>query len=168
MLAIDSNGVLKRAKAVGSAKQDVFGTEDYAVSLFQTRDKGFVLATQMPSLPGKKPCSILKIDSTFCDTLEAYCRSVELGVHNLQAMEAKFRFFPNPCNAQITIQISNYQEQALVVSVYDLSGRLVKEANYSAADKIQIDVSDLENGVYTLQVFSEEKSLGVQKLLIQK
>lgn len=168
MLAIDTNGVLKRAKAVGSAKQDVFGTEDYAVSLFQTKDKGFVLATQMPSLPGKKPYSILKLDSTFCDTLEAYCRSVELGINEFQNASAKFAIFPNPSNAQITVEINVYQEQALAVLLYDLSGRLVKQAKIDARDKIQMDVSDLENGIYVLQIFSDEKSLGIQKLLMQK
>ena len=168
VLEINYAGDLLSSKLVGSSQEEVFGTGEMPRSVFFCKDKGFVLATQFPVSSNPQPYGILKLDSNFCDTLEAYCRSVELAVNELQKKGTKFTIFPNPTTSQVTVQLNTDALQTLDVSIYDLCGRRVKQITIEASDTLQISLADLEVGVYSLQVFAQGKSMGLQKLVLQK
>jgi hypothetical protein len=62
-----------------------------------------------------------------------------------------FSIFPNPSNEFITINVTNSDviEQVMIT---DLTGRIVKTASFNK----QIEISDLENGQYILNIVSPE------------
>jgi len=63
-------------------------------------------------------------------------------------LENSISVYPNPAKDKVSIDTSGLQLQK--VSIFDLQGRLVLVAD--ASDKGQIDVSPLSNGIYILQI----------------
>jgi len=67
------------------------------------------------------------------------------------ASVATVRVYPNPASNDITVQVS--QKITGQLSILDMSGRVVKSLNTtSSLDRFNMNVSDLADGVYTLQV----------------
>jgi PKD repeat protein len=81
--------------------------------------------------------------------------SSTLGVSQIES-KASFGLYPNPVIDLANIQLNMPQnEEKIVVYVLDGSGKLVKTENFSRVDKkssIQINVSELANGVYQLMI----------------
>jgi hypothetical protein len=76
-----------------------------------------------------------------------------------------FKIYPQPANDYL--QISNKdQGRVSEYNFFDPQGRLIKKS-WSRAREFRIDVSDLRNGFYMLQIVSEGISFS-QKILIQK
>ncbi len=69
--------------------------------------------------------------------------------------------FPNPSNGNFTIQTSKMEKQA--VQLFDLNGKLILSQILS--DKIAIDVSTLNDGVYTLTI-KNFNSITTKKIVI--
>ena len=76
---------------------------------------------------------------------------------------SKFSVFPNPANSSITVRnsagISLNQ-----VSLVDLNGRVIKQAQYNNISETKIDVSDLATGMYMLNIASD-KGLVTKKFM---
>lgn len=168
LMKIDYDGNMLESRVIGSSQEQIFGTDEIPLSLTRTKDRGYILATQFATAQTTRPFSIIKIDSTFCDTLEAYCRAVELGIHEVQKGEAGFRVFPNPTSAQVTVELNAGAVHTLAVLITDMSGRLVKQIALETADTFQIALNNLEAGVYALQVLADGRSRGWQKVVVQR
>jgi type 1 fimbria pilin len=76
-----------------------------------------------------------------------------------------FSVIPNPSNGMIQISgntIANSQ-----VHVLDITGKLLLIKDTHAANSMQLDLSDLPNGVYFIRVESASGS-SVQKVILAK
>jgi hypothetical protein len=63
--------------------------------------------------------------------------------------------------------LQNPSGKALVASVFDYAGRLVKEMNVAAnQNKINITIDDMNNGIYFVKI-SNDSFYRVEKLLKQ-
>ncbi len=86
--------------------------------------------------------------------------SIELCQTNQTASIDDFSFneflvYPNPFNTTITISLNANTSGAVIINLYDISGRLVVHrifSNSSAAFKEEFDFSNLAKGVYILNV----------------
>lgn len=74
------------------------------------------------------------------------------------------KVYPNPAGDYVYIQAHTHSE--LQVSVFDLSGRLLKNTRLSPKGKLQIQ--DLANGVYILNIHDETGKRGSKKLIVNK
>lgn len=74
-----------------------------------------------------------------------------------------FSFFPNPATNVLNIKTENNFEQLLIT---DMSGRTIKTINSNNTKQERIDVSDLNSGIYFIQVVSNGVSQ-VQKFIKQ-
>ncbi len=74
-----------------------------------------------------------------------------------------FSFFPNPANNVLNIKSENTIEQ---LSIADMSGRTKKIINNYNTKQAKVDVSDLNSGIYFIQVVSNGVSQ-VQKFIKQ-
>jgi hypothetical protein len=94
------------------------------------------------------------IDSNGCVTSD----SVFVGVAGLNSLSAnQFFMYPNPSKDQI-----NFPYEVETVSIYDQSGALVlKEKN-----KLQINTSQLANGVYSVHIGIHEDSSVVRLIIL--
>ncbi|MBL7890709.1 MAG: T9SS type A sorting domain-containing protein, partial [Bacteroidia bacterium] len=100
--------------------------------------------------------------STYCDSLYAGRTAGVLTINVMPTTSSNsspthdsnisnFTLYPNPALDQISItsqDISTIQK----ISVYDLTGRLVKDVNNIHSKETAINISDLESGIYFLTV----------------
>jgi hypothetical protein len=75
----------------------------------------------------------------------------------------EWKAYPNPANELIFIQKSN--EKSISYVLVDRLGREVKKGSLTA-DISDIDVSNLENGLYILSIMNEEGNLAQKKIQI--
>jgi hypothetical protein len=85
--------------------------------------------------------------------------------------DKKASVFPNPAKNNLTIQFPNTIDSDTEVTITTINGQVVKKQLISQNELIdnqkQIDVADLKNGIYLLQLHSTNYSK-VLKIVIQK
>jgi hypothetical protein len=72
--------------------------------------------------------------------------------------------YPNPTKGMLNIDLLD-QEESVTIQIISLSGVVVKELQ--TITSTQIDVSDLEGGIYFVQGQSRSGSTFIQKLIVQ-
>lgn len=78
-----------------------------------------------------------------------------------------FHLVPNPAKENVTVMLQNPSGKALVASLYDYSGRLVKEMNLAANQtKTSIAIDDLSEGIYFVKI-SNDSFYRVERLVKQ-
>ncbi|MBL7899045.1 MAG: CotH kinase family protein, partial [Crocinitomicaceae bacterium] len=73
-----------------------------------------------------------------------------------QQQSQQLQVFPNPSADQIKITMPITDENANLI-LYSQDGKLVKEISVQNQLEIMLDVSDLQNGIYLLQLYDEKK-----------
>jgi len=97
----------------------------------------------------ENPNGYVSIDSTMYFSSD--CASVLVDELNSETV----LIYPNPAKNYITVNLNGLEETSSILKIYDLSGKLVFEKQYSYITTI--DVSDFSNGVYTLEVSTSDK-----------
>ena len=79
-----------------------------------------------------------------------------------------FKIYPNPANEQITLAFTASSVQKSDISIFDISGKLVKsfKIDRKPSTTINLNVADLSTGVYFVRTQSESGSR-VEKLIIE-
>ena len=77
-----------------------------------------------------------------------------------------FLIYPNPATGKIAIKDNRNQFNDKVVSIYTMTGELVKYDQFRNGHPVEIDVSDLVHGIYVVKVQTDSE-IAVQKLVIQ-
>ena len=77
-----------------------------------------------------------------------------------------FLIYPNPATGKIAIKDNRNQFNDKVVSIYSMTGELVKYDQFRNGHQVEIDVSDLVHGIYVVKVQTDSE-IAVQKLVIQ-
>ncbi len=80
--------------------------------------------------------------------------------------ERGFTIFPNPASDRITLNTDHSQASGLIVNIYTITGKLIRTEK-SGINQKQINISDLKNGVYLVELISDKK-IEKQKLIIQR
>ncbi len=73
--------------------------------------------------------------------------------------DLSFDLFPNPTQAQLTIELNQLTEQKLSFQIFDVAGKLVQEVQFSKNNsylKAQVDVSRLAAGSYEVMLSDGE------------
>jgi len=83
------------------------------------------------------------------------------GVNSLNVEE--FKVYPNPASDKLNVEVSENS----IVQMFDMNGKQIIETNINADQKQVIDVQNLANGVYMIQV-SNNKFVKMQKVVISK
>ncbi|UPT69386.1 MAG: T9SS type A sorting domain-containing protein [Flavobacterium sp. JAD_PAG50586_2] len=72
-----------------------------------------------------------------------------LGVN--EALASKFNTYPNPANNTVNVS-NNYNITLTNVNITDINGRTVKTMNVNNLSEVQMNVSDLNTGVYFMNI----------------
>ena len=85
------------------------------------------------------------------------------GSSSLQEVNAReFALYPNPAKSFVTLEFETLQENTLL-QILDINGRRVRTVELKAGiETLQIDVSDLPKGVYTIMLGNTTKKLIVE------
>lgn len=62
-----------------------------------------------------------------------------------------FSLFPNPAKSELTIT-SKVNNLPTALEIYDISGRFIKAKKTSTIDDLNINVSNLSNGLYFIKI----------------
>jgi hypothetical protein len=77
-----------------------------------------------------------------------------------------FRLYPNPASDIVILDLTNESNIDLTLNIYNVIGTLVK-SEMVKQNQPQINIEDLSNGVYMVEIKSKDQTLN-QRLLIQK
>ncbi|MDR9449059.1 MAG: T9SS type A sorting domain-containing protein, partial [Psychroflexus sp.] len=64
------------------------------------------------------------------------------------------KVYPNPVNAELNLSLSNNQNIEKI-SIFDISGKLVKVDKFSAQNQVQINLEQLNSGVYMAKIYAD-------------
>ena len=85
------------------------------------------------------------------------------GSSSLQEVNAReFALYPNPAKSFVTLEFEALDENTLL-QILDINGRRVRTLDLKAGiETLQIDVSDLPKGIYTVMLGNTTKKLIVE------
>ena len=93
------------------------------------------------------------VNSSLTATYENY---INTSFHILSSCRTRVKVYPNPANEFVVFE---FIEQASSIEITDLSGKVLIRESVSSGDmQVQVNVSELENGMYMFRVFDETKS----------
>ncbi len=165
---VDMNGNLISKKYIGSSY--TYTDSEYPRSIYPTSDGGIILSTNLvrsPSVPAR-PYSIIKIDGTGCDTLEAFCKWQEsLGMTDLYRLRGfDVAVFPNPATNFIKVKVDAQQEMQFAISVSDETGRELQISASRGGDTKSINTSEFAPGIYFLVIKQNQYVLRREKFVV--
>jgi len=103
--------------------------------------------------------SVLYVDNISFDHLIT-------SISEQHAAKISFSLYPNPASDLINLNINHARNVGLTLNFYNVIGTLVKSEILQQNNR-QINTRDLSNGIYMVEIKSEEGS-GKQKLIIQR
>ena len=75
----------------------------------------------------------------------------DTGIIN-QSIKQSITIFPNPFNNSITIKFDFQPIDDIIISIFDISGKLIAKRKESIVNKtLEINYSNLKNGIYSIQ-----------------
>ena len=83
------------------------------------------------------------------------------------SFENTLNIFPNPSNGNITIKFENSISKNISIKVINLLGEVVNATNTYLNESTDLDLSNLANGFYHIQINCDGK-MATKKILIQK
>ncbi|MFN3445027.1 MAG: serine hydrolase [Bacteroidia bacterium] len=108
----------------------------------------------------------ITFDTTLWNELNKLMAVEYTGINNIPE-ENEITIWPNPAKKELNFTIGT-QQQPLSVCLYNINGQLVYEETYQyPMFEGQIDISNLSNGLYTIRITSNHKTM-VKKLVINK
>lgn len=87
-----------------------------------------------------------------------------------QQKSSFFRFFPNPVNEGVFVEFKKECGSQMNCSIYDLLGQKVKEISIviDFQNKIYLDLSQLQHGIYLMTFLDIEKGLSSTSKLLKQ
>jgi hypothetical protein len=83
-----------------------------------------------------------------------------------------FTIFPNPASSSVTCVIQLESSDPVMFSIVDLQGKTVYQDNldhlHPGNNQMELDVSDLQDGIYFCQLTQHGKLIAKQKLVISR
>lgn len=67
--------------------------------------------------------------------------------------------FPNPLNTDLSIEFSDEISTPINIEICNVLGKVVFKNQYSASQKLEVDLSQLSNGIYFIKIFTANKQL---------
>ena len=152
------NIIWRRKYTVG----DTTNTENYIYSVDTCSDGGYVLGG-WASHSGQK-LALIKTDSLGCDGTDWWECSTGVMVNEF-VDNPSFEMYPNP--AEDFVVINCHTERSVEsIQIYNMQGQLILnsplEKGVRGIDRHQIDISQLEQGVYIVRLGKQTKKLIIE------
>ena len=91
------------------------------------------------------------------------------GISTIPALPKPVSCYPNPASDLLTVRVSEPHAGALTIGLRDITGRMQLVAPViHGQTEIPVDVSFLKPGIYILEVKSEDRVIGQEKIVIAK
>jgi hypothetical protein len=80
------------------------------------------------------------------------CYSVGIEENNKEKYKVKVN--PNPTSGKLNIELAEITKETVLVEIYDISGRLIKFDEFFNQLNFSLELTDLQNGIYILNIKS--------------
>ncbi len=141
------------------------GISNYFFGFNTTADKGFIITGQYNRIGQPyQNMWLVKTDSLGCDSVTC---SYLTGIEEQHRVTQTIKLIPNPNDGNFTLFLDK-EVQDLSLIVYDVTGKEVCSNAISNTNNIQLNCTDLKNGIYIVKVFSNSVYIQSHKLVIQK
>ena len=97
----------------------------------------------------------------------AYAAINNVSVEDTKSLTNQISLYPNPAEHQVTVRLPEQWTGACDLSLFDMTGKLLKSAAGEAGAEIQFNVAEIPAGFYILKVVHEGTVVS-KKLIIQK
>ncbi len=77
----------------------------------------------------------------------------------------KINIFPNPSSGVINVELLDFAENQVDISVWDASGRLLYQSQKQPADRIKLNFSTFSKGAYLIRIHGEKRSF-TEKIIL--
>ena len=84
------------------------------------------------------------------DRFEIKFDNTTLGVDDFEA--AGISMYPNPVEDKVTLDLSQFNEQARQLSLYDVTGKLINNYTIDNQENYEINMSNYASGVYIVKI----------------
>jgi len=81
--------------------------------------------------------------------------------------DVSFTTVPNPSNNTLTIFSSAVQENITSVTMSDFNGRVVRKIENNESYFAVVNVEDLENGMYAVEIKTKDGVQAIRKVIVQ-
>ena len=149
--------------------------KDYS-GLINTTTYDLILGQSLPSQSGfnfKGSIDNLRIYNygiSYDQVKDIYEEEVSL-IKDRHAPDIELEIYPNPCHNDTRVRYLINDKRLTICDLYQVSGmkirRLVNEEKVPGTYELNIDVSDLESGIYFIKLMSGNRSV-VKKLIVNK
>lgn len=105
--------------------------------------------------------------SAYNFTTGVQLRPSEEPVNSLTEASSAFNIYPNPTTDMVTVELTAATAQTTTVKVYDLTGRLMKQVvsqTEAGTQKVEVSLGEIASGVYTVQVYENEKLTHISRV----
>lgn len=90
-----------------------------------------------------------------------------VGTQNVDFKAIDFSLFPNPTSASVWLAFGQPLESAAQLRIFNMAGQLLRSEKMGAGqERLQIELSQLPKGIYTVRV-ETETGTGVRKLVVE-
>jgi hypothetical protein len=90
-------------------------------------------------------------------TLNTIYENSPNGIPSFNKNDAFVQLYPNPTSNNITLQ-TNTELKNTSITLYDVTGKLIKQYNLKSFFKTNLDLSQLDNGIYFIEILHNGKS----------
>ena len=106
-------------------------------------------------------------DNNQCSKYDSIYVGLTTDIAEWEHAENKIKLFPNPASSFVNIVFENLIFKEGILSVYDVTGTLMRNVNLSASQKIIFEKGNLSPGVYFLKFTFDIEHNAYKKLVIQ-
>lgn len=80
---------------------------------------------------------------------------------------SEFLLYPNPASQMVQITLPNTSDSLESITLYDVLGKVVRQVANISANQSTIDVSQMEKGVYFVEILTENNLKMIKKLVVK-
>lgn len=84
---------------------------------------------------------------------------------NSQLQTDQIIAYPNPTRGIIYVAFNDKPQKNITVQIFDITGRFIRDAQDINQNNYTLDISDLQNGIYILNIKSNEKFIKLIKIM---
>ena len=99
------------------------------------------------------------ITNTFLSEFKENLGTAQFSVNNIL-------LYPNPTNSILHINLQNTNESLQKITVYDLIGKQIKMFSGSGTQQSTINVGELSNGVYMIEIITDNNLKQIRKFIV--
>jgi len=88
-----------------------------------------------------------------------------LGIQDITANDFSLTMYPNPAQTIINLKLENTLNEAIIIEIISLDGKLIKSAQLSNNQNTAIDISALSSGLYITNFYSNKTLITSKKLI---